>query len=225
MSEWLAEEKAKFLKKKALYQKTGLSNAFKYGTKTMREIRSKIEYLKEVVEWTITKQTKKQWKLELVDMKEWVVEFEQRIALSYRPNESKPVDKEKIWKFNEEVYEREMARAFEEEEGEGTSLSTPKAVTRGRTRYRSDTSNSKADERAGNFERDRDARAEMAATGSSFKMAAVENRDELGQDHLTMDTGDDDEDTEEEPDDYYWSDRTSMESRRENVGRRVRREV
>lgn len=219
MSEWLTEEKRKFFKKKALYQKTGLSNAFKNKTMTLREIRLKVAYLKEVVNWTIEKQSNKQWKLEAEDMKDWVEKFERKIELEYKPNVSKPADKEKVWRFEKEAYEREMAKSFDEEEGEGKTLSTPKVATRGQRRHRSEVStiSSNFEEGEKTLVDDYEDQVKMAKGEKSSKMAAVEKGTKMESSHVTTNITESSGEMEEEADDYEWSDGINIDSKRDNL--------
>lgn len=108
---WVSEEDQKFIKRKALYKKAGLTNVFKNRTKTLEEIRSRIRYLEDVTEWTQKQLERPQWKIEMEEMKLWLKEFEKKVNKDYKPSEIEQMKrkrsgsslkkfmKEKYWKY------------------------------------------------------------------------------------------------------------------------------
>lgn len=93
---WTLEEEQKFIKRKTLNQKAGLTNAFKNGTKTSGEIHSKIKYLEELAEWTLSQLKKPQWQAKMEEMKMWLKEFERKVNKEYKPSKDRVDEREKV---------------------------------------------------------------------------------------------------------------------------------
>lgn len=202
--DWDSEERQKFIKKKALYQKTGLSNVFKNKTKSLKEVQSKTEYLRKIVEWTVDTLQRPQWKAEIKDMEGWLKNFEKKIVDEYRPIEGKIDAKEKIWKFNKENYQRELLAAFEDEEKKGKPA-TPSVTTRRQRRTESGASTSSSNLE----EKDTTFNETMTPDITKSKMAELDQSVEKGS--LKKDPEWNQSDDEEN--DYAWSDVMSTDSR------------
>ena len=205
---WTSEEDQKFIKRKALYKKAGLSNVFKNGTKTLEEIRSRIKYLTDMAEWTLVRLEKPQWKLEMEEMKDWLKEFEKKVNKEYNTSMGRIDEKEKIWNFNEEVYENELLELLKEEQEGKSIINSPAIITRRQTKIENE--NSFLDSNVRERKNSNSCSTEMAPRKN--KMAdKKENFEQKNKSNTTIIVKDDNTISEEIVD-YPWSDDSSMNS-------------
>lgn len=190
--DWKNEEVQKFIKRKAVYQKAGLSNVFKNRSKTKNEVTSKCAFLREVVEWTEGKVEKRQAKAELQEMEEWLKDFQKRIDSSYSTTKEKMDGPEFIWRFDPAAYEKELAIVWKEEEEERKKSQEVVATPRRSKRPKGATS-----------------RSSSAPTGDEL----VENSESKMADSGSQKS----EERQIEDTDYQWSDVSSMTSVQEEL--------